>query len=518
MACTCDLSSLTIAAPASSRLSDPSKWACDECGSTDGLWVCTGCGHVGCGREASGHARAHAQHHRAVGHAAHDVCVDAVTKAAHCFSCDDYVISDPPWLARCRSQIERAESEPSAAIVDVAPEAPRAAAAPRTGLKNLGNTCYMNSVVQLLVHCDAFRGFFLDFIKQQAPLALGPVGIKREATITWKASAEEKKKPSELALATAVHGILRVLASGRWSSCAPHALVQAVWTHRGCQFANRRQNDAQEFLFFLIDRLSEELRADAAAGGSGGGSGSSGSGGLLDDFFGLEVVQEVKCGSCGAVSRRTELGGAGLLVSLPEPPAGGGTLKTSPAVALDACVDTALPAAEPLDGFACDKCGARCRASVSRRLGALPRALLLSIARTRYDMKKGRHKDARMVRFPLELDVAKWRVEGEAKAAAEGEAAPDGKYVLRAVLVHSGRSTDQGHYYSFARGAFVDGIGDGGWVELNDERVKAAEEGKVLGAEAFVLLYEEAAAAAAGGPAAAAPAVVEAEPKRRRRS
>merc|ERR1739841_382170 len=107
-----------------------------------------------------------------------------------------------------------------------------------------------------------------------------------------------------------------------------------------------------------------------------------------------------------------------------------------------------------------------------------------------------------MVRFPLELDVAKWRVEGEAKAAAEGEAAAaDGKYVLRAVLVHSGRSTDQGHYYSFARGAFVDGIGDGGWVELNDE------EGKVLGAEAFVLLYEEAAAAAAGGPAAPAEAV-----------
>ena len=393
MACTCDLSSLTIAAPASSRLSDPSKWACDECGSTDGLWVCTGCGHVGCGREASGHARAHAQHHRAVGHAAHDVCVDAVTKAAHCFSCDDYVISDPPWLARCRSQIERAESEPSAAIVDVAPEAPRAAAAPRTGLKNLGNTCYMNSVLQLLVHCDAFRGFFLDFIKQQAPLALGPVGIKREATITWKASAEEKKKPSELALATAVHGILRVLASGRWSSCAPHALVQAVWTHRGCQFANRRQNDAQEFLFFLIDRLSEELRADAA-GGSGGGAG--GSGGLLDDFFGLEVVQEVKR-ELRRVSRRT--------MRRRRPPRQPARAARRRRHAEDlarrrprACVDTALPAAEPLDGFACDKCGARCRERqpAARRIAA---RAVASIARTRYDMKKGRHKDARMVRF-----------------------------------------------------------------------------------------------------------------------
>ena len=103
------------------------------------------------------------------------------------------------WLARCRSQIERAESEPSAAIVDVAPEAPRAAAAPRTGLKNLGNTCYMNSVVQLLVHCDAFRGFFLDFIKQQAPLALGPVGIKREATITSLEDEAERRAEARFA-------------------------------------------------------------------------------------------------------------------------------------------------------------------------------------------------------------------------------------------------------------------------------------------------------------------------------
>ena len=75
-----------------------------------------------------------------------------------------------------------------------------------------------------------------------------------------------------------------------------------------------------------------------------------------------------------------------------------------------------------------------------------------------------------MVRFPLELDVAKWRVEGEAKAAAEGEAAAaDGKYVLRAVLVHSGRSTTRATTIRSARRLRRRDRRQR-QVELNDER------------------------------------------------
>ena len=131
----------------------------------------------------------------------------------------------------------------------------------QTGLRNLGNTCYMNAVLQALSHTHCFRAFFRDFMRAEAPLALGSVALCRQSTFAWRASAERSgERPPTLELCRALHAVLRVLWSGRWSSCAPHVLVQAVWTHVGNVFANRRQNDAQEFLLFLLARLDDELQ------------------------------------------------------------------------------------------------------------------------------------------------------------------------------------------------------------------------------------------------------------------
>lgn len=42
------------------------------------------------------------------------------------------------------------------------------------GLKNLGNSCYMNSVLQVLAHTDDFKKYFLnnDFNEGSKPLSL----------------------------------------------------------------------------------------------------------------------------------------------------------------------------------------------------------------------------------------------------------------------------------------------------------------------------------------------------------
>ena len=90
-------------------LRDPTLWACKACGSTDGLWVCVACGHVGCGRRShlphlgGGHAR----HHFLISGEAHCMSLDIVSKALHCYSCDDWIVRSPPWLDGLRAEVLR---------------------------------------------------------------------------------------------------------------------------------------------------------------------------------------------------------------------------------------------------------------------------------------------------------------------------------------------------------------------------------------------------------------------------
>eukprot|EP00949_MAST-11_sp_MAST-11-sp1_P001995 g1995.t1 len=109
------------------------------------------------------------------------------------------------------------------------------------GLKNLGNTCYMNSVIQLLAHipifCDYFnRGIYVkeinteNFMGSSGKLVHALSKVLRDV---WSES-RTRKAVSPKGLRSAI------------VSCAP-------------QFEGYDQHDAQEFLSFLLDGLHEDL-------------------------------------------------------------------------------------------------------------------------------------------------------------------------------------------------------------------------------------------------------------------
>jgi len=108
-----------------------------------------------------------------------------------------------------------------------------------TGLDNLGNTCFMNSVIQCLSNTTPLRDYFLvrEFQKdlnQDNPLGYG----------------------GKLAISFAI--LMRILWSGKARSHAPMKLKHLV-AQKASQFAGYAQHDAQEFMAFLLDGLHEDL-------------------------------------------------------------------------------------------------------------------------------------------------------------------------------------------------------------------------------------------------------------------
>ncbi|KAJ8475633.1 hypothetical protein OPV22_019360 [Ensete ventricosum] len=114
----------------------------------------------------------------------------------------------------------------------------RAAPLGLTGLLNLGNTCFMNSAIQCLVHTPEFARYFREDYRQEINWQ-NPLGMVGE-------------------LALAFGELLRKLWAPGRTPVSPRPFKTKL-ARFAPQFSGNNQHDSQELLAFLLDGLHEDL-------------------------------------------------------------------------------------------------------------------------------------------------------------------------------------------------------------------------------------------------------------------
>ncbi|XP_062700613.1 ubiquitin carboxyl-terminal hydrolase 2 isoform X3 [Aedes albopictus] len=330
------------------------------------------------------------------------------------------------------------------------------------GLWNIGNTCFMNSIIQCLSHTRELTSF----LRQQST-------TERGTTKDHKILAEYTK-------------LIKDMWSGTTRSVNPSELKYAFSSkHR--MYSGSAQQDAQEFLRFFIDSLhcalNESVKREPINRA------------IEDDDMDNRVkvtmmwdwysrvensmIKNLFVGLLRSTLTCTYCNGASVTfdpfwdLSLPLP-------STNSRCKLENCMDMFVKE-EIMDGIdqpTCSRCKARRKCTKSLTIERFPKYLVIHLKR--FSETRWSNKLTNVVEFPTgerELNLQSY--------ASEDHSGPV-YYSLYGISNHMG-STAGGHYVAVCKHPVSKE-----WNEFNDNFVSETSERSLVTSSAYVLFYERA--------------------------
>ena len=361
---------------------------------------------------------------------------------------------------------------------------------PQTGLINFGVTCYMNGTIQCLSATIDLATYFLDE--------------------TWRMFVQRKNwKGSEGIMPEIFSNLIRSLWRNDSSAVRPKSL-RNFCARLNPEWGVDRQQDAKEFLEFLIDCLHEDLnihwnkaplhsltpeeelhrekmpmnRVSRIEWDRYSHREHS----FISDLFAGQHASRLTCTTCHNTSTTYE---AFYSISVEIPRSGQARITDC---LQSYCKKEML---DPGEEWNCPVCKCQREASKTIRITRLPRILVVHFKRFSASKTEATRKIHTAVDFPLfGLDMMPYMVDTRLQ---RGEEIPDPAvtppfvYDAYAVMRHIGNTLNGGHYISLVRDA-----ARGAWRRFDDDRVTDFDPAKMKfndrlqNEQAYIVFYERA--------------------------
>ncbi|XP_006902972.1 PREDICTED: ubiquitin carboxyl-terminal hydrolase 22-A-like [Elephantulus edwardii] len=480
------------------RKSKAKSCICHVCGThLNRLHSCLSCVFFGCFTEKHIHEHAETKQH--------NLAVDLYYGGIYCFMCKDYIYDKDIEQIAKEEQREALKLQASTST-DVShqqcskpflgekyltwetnkPDLEMLGHNPRRrritssftiglrGLINLGNTCFMNCIVQALTHTPILRDFFLS-------------------------DRHRCEMPSpELCLVCEMSSLFRELYSGNPSPHVPYKLLHLVWIHAR-HLAGYRQQDAHEFLIAALDVLHRHCKGDDVGKAA---SNPNHCNCIIDQIFTGGLQSDVTCQACHGVSTTID---PYWDISLDLPGSCTSFWPMNPGKESNMNGESHIPGVttlmdclrrftrpEHLGSSAKIKCGSCQSYQESTKqltMNKLPIVACFHFKRFEHSAKQ-RRKITTYISFPLELDMTPFMASSKENKMNGQLQLPtnsgnnENKYSLFAVVNHQG-TLESGHYTSYIRHHKDQ------WFKCDDAVITKASIKDVLDSEGYLLFYHK---------------------------